>query len=375
MFGGNNMGRETNYSSKIFRDLDVEKIKRKIHKETLTTEEIAVYLSVYGNYYSSNYDNGKAINKRTIENHIGRICDISNDLLSKEDFQINKIYSIDPNYHGLLLTLLDSNYFDGRKNKRSLSNRADLYSSLINNIDSYLLNEDKIEIINNPSYVNAALESELSKKLSNELIILLRELYHADPMFRFRLMEYVIENLNKMRKWVSENDNKMFVEKLIFGAKIDKEENEEEARYIKEKIQSFSLEEYIIKCLAEKVHKPKKKEMENEEEILDYSSIYLSKLLYQLEFEKNQEIEEHIKELDDKLISLEQFRKIDDKAKQILDLENPTEKMLYANLITLSKINFIAPHVSTKELANIKEFIEQSIQKDKWEILREFLRK
>ncbi|MGY4797511.1 hypothetical protein ACVNNN_21460 [Lysinibacillus fusiformis] len=369
------MGRETNYSSKIFRDLDVEKIKRKIHKETLTTEEIAVYLSVYGNYYSSNYDNGKAINKRTIENHIGRICDISNDLLSKEDFQINKIYSIDPNYHGLLLTLLDSNYFDGRKNKRSLSNRADLYSSLINNIDSYLLNEDKIEIINNPSYVNAALESELSKKLSNELIILLRELYHADPMFRFRLMEYVIENLNKMRKWVSENDNKMFVEKLIFGAKIDKEENEEEARYIKEKIQSFSLEEYIIKCLAEKVHKPKKKEMENEEEILDYSSIYLSKLLYQLEFEKNQEIEEHIKELDDKLISLEQFRKIDDKAKQILDLENPTEKMLYANLITLSKINFIAPHVSTKELANIKEFIEQSIQKDKWEILREFLRK
>ncbi|WP_225340556.1 hypothetical protein [Lysinibacillus capsici] len=364
------MGRGSDYLGKSHQDIDPQEIKGKINRELITTEELALYLNEFGTYYKK-----KSIGKKTIENHLIKICKDSNGLLKITDFQINGVYAIDPKFHGLLLTILDTNYFDGRKNKRNLINREELFSDLVENINIYLLEEDMQEIMNNSSYLNAVLESELTKRLSNELVILFRELFHADSRVRYRMMKYVIESISKTRKWISSTDAKIFTDKMVYGARIAREENKVNAEILKEKIRSDSLEEFIIKCLADKVNQRKRDEESDEEEIIGYPTIYLTDLLYQLNFNNNNEIERHLKELDDKLSSQEQYKRIEDKAKEILNTENPLESVIYNELINLCKIYLVAPLVTTKEYGKIQDFIEESMQKDKWDILREFLRK
>ncbi|MCM3569352.1 hypothetical protein [Neobacillus mesonae] len=362
------MVRQSDYLGKSYQDIDPEEVKQKINREPISTEEIAIYLEHYGTYHTR--PKKKSITKRTIENHIAKIVEDSNGLLTKEDFQWNGVYKIDPRFHGLLLTLLDSNYFDGRKNKRRLSTRGELYSSLVDNVKVYLNDEDKREIMDHPSYTNAELEGKLTERLSSELALLFRELYHADSTVRYRMMKYVIENISETRKWITETDTRIFTGKLMFGAKIAADEHDENAKLLKEKIQSDSLEDYIMMCLADKVHGKESVEEADEESIIGYPAIYLTDLLYDLT--NKDVIESELKDIDENITSSERFKLIEEKAKQILNMEDPFEGLIYNSLIHLLKIYLVTPYVSMKESREIMDFIEKAMEKDKWDILREF---
>lgn len=256
------MGRRSDYSKMNLDDMSpqakADEVKGKLYKKFLTTNDIANYLNVYGNV--------GAITKRTIENYLRNICESSSGLLSLNDFKIGGKYKIQPEYHGLLFTLLDSEYFDGRKNKRQLLNREELYSLLIKNVDKYLFNDDKVDVLQSPSYINALLENELTKRLSNEFNNLIRFLYHSDPTIRYKLMIHTLENISNIRKQVSDSDSRAWVKRMVFSGVTGREnEYDKEAQVMKAKLRADSLEEYIIQSLAEKVHRTKISQHSNEE--------------------------------------------------------------------------------------------------------------
>lgn len=64
---------------------------------------------------------------------------------------------------GTTSCLINSEYFDGRKNDRRLKTRSDLNNQLAKNVREYLTDSDKQLVLNNPSYVNAELEAQLSR--------------------------------------------------------------------------------------------------------------------------------------------------------------------------------------------------------------------
>lgn len=365
------MGRETNYNEGLYSNddkdkklINAEEVKEKIGKQSLTTEEIAIYLT--------EYSKGKPIGKKTIENYIQKICKDSNGLLAKSDFMIGNIYVIRPELQGLLLTILNTNYFDGRKNQRLLRYREELYRDLIKNIDNYLNTDEKELIKESSMYVNALLESELTKKLNNELIVLMRELYHADSLVRFRMMKYVIEDISRLRKWVARTDTKIMSGKLVYSAQAEADSKSEEGKYLKEIIRSDSLEEYIIKILANKANGLNNKNDNGDDEIISYPGTYFAQILYDIDVGNNNEVNEILSQIDNNINNNARFCEIRDKAQHILNLNDSYESLIFKYLMALSKIHLIAPEVSKKDYINMTKFIESSMAKDKWDILNEF---
>ncbi|MDR9749290.1 hypothetical protein [Paenibacillus taichungensis] len=362
------MGRRSNYSKVNSDDMNpqekADKVKEKINNELLTTTDIADYLNVHGNI--------GAVTKRTIENYLKNICDSSSGLLSLDNFKINGKYKIQPEYHGLLFTLLDTEYFDGRKNKRQLLNREELYSLLIKNIDTYLSNDDKAEVLQSPAYINALLEGELTKRISNEINNLIRFLYHTDPIIRYKLMVHTLGKVSNIRKEVSDSEAIAYVERHVSSFLVSQEyEQDKEAQLIKAKLRADSLEEYIIQRLAEKVHYKKNSLYLDDEEILGYGVIYAAGLFYQAET-RDEKIQEYLSNIDEEIYSSEHLQNIQNKAKEVFDLENPLEKIIYNHLIRIAQIYLVAPNISEIDYLRMREMINKIIQYDKWDILQKF---
>lgn len=112
------------------------KIKDKLWTETIKVSELAAYLSCYSR-------NGVHFDTAKVKDRIEEICNMSNGLLNVDDFRkepgnSKSMYLFPPKIHGLILTLLDTGYFDNRKNERLLSTRENLHRELTVNVDLYL---------------------------------------------------------------------------------------------------------------------------------------------------------------------------------------------------------------------------------------------
>lgn len=369
------MGRRSDYKSES-NDMDkikhdAELIKNKIGKEPLTTEEIATYLSAYGNsQVGKKNKQRKPLVKKTVENYIKRICKDSEGLLEKKDFMSDDIFIIKPEFQQLLLTIIDTNYFDGRKNQRLLGYREELFRTLIKNIECYAQETDKKLIKDNPSYINAYLESELSKKLNNELTILLRNLYHSDPMVRFTMMKHVIEEFVRLNKWVSKTNSLMFSTKLVYGHEVEEcaDAIGKGGKYQKALFQADTLEEFIVKLLACKVHN---KEMVfiDEEEKLTYPALFVAQKLYNIEIKDECEAKVALDKIDKLIADNDRFNSIKVKAEQILNLDDPYELLTYRALIDLSKVYFLSPYVDSKDYENTVKFTQSAMASNMWDML------
>lgn len=343
-----------------------EDVEGKIGKESLSAAELAIYLSGCRSLSSE-------FTEKTVKNYIKAICDESDGLLSINDFKHDPSkngskYEFKPEYHSLLLTLMDTDYFDGRRNDRKLSTRTELYGQLVNNINRYMSDIDQKVIKKNPVYTNAVLEQHLSKYISNELTALLRTLYHSDPVKRYQLMIEFLNSLLSLRKWMDKVDSEMMSTRMVYAHELN---GLKDAIYQQGLFKSVNLDEFIIKFMALRIHSEKYEYISDEEE-LSPEAMCLAEKLFNITIKDDTDIKKIMDQIKAAISNDKRYNEIMEKAKQILNLEDPLEAQIYSDLKERCKIQYLRPTVSSEEYDRTVRFTEACIADDKWDIIRKF---
>ena len=273
---GDFMGRKSDYSvlhESQKREIPLDLAKSKIGKEVMTPSDFAPILS---DILSVPFD------EKTVRNYFKAICNKSDGLLSVDDFKTgkNRAYEFMPSYNSILLVLMATNYFDGRKNDNRISTREQLYKQLICNInnDELLSEEDRKTIKSHPSYINAELESGLSERINDELIPIIGELYCVDTTIRYRIMCTFWEFLINFRKQLRTIDAKLSADKLLFSHtqwNASKKENAAEIMAF----QAETLDDFLIALIAIKRQEEEFQYIVNSE-MLSYPLLALANKLF-----------------------------------------------------------------------------------------------
>lgn len=179
--------------------------------------------------------------------------------------------------------MINSEYFDGRKNDRRLKTRSDLNNQLAKNVREYLTDSDKQLVLNNPSYVNAELEAQLSRQINQQLITLLRTMYHVSPVIRYKLMMEFLKQLVSLNDWMSRQDSKETAARMVYAHELDEIHD---ALYQKGLFSSKSLDELLINLLAFRMHDKEFTYIKDNEEMTPIG-VYLATLIFQGGFLKN----------------------------------------------------------------------------------------
>lgn len=346
-----------------------ETVKAKFGTEDMTIEELTVFLR------NSPRGARPDLTEKSVKNYIKSLCESSNGLLKPEDFKKNPEYSkspycIKPEWQGLLVALMDSDYFEGRKNDRRLKTRADLNRQLAENVENYLGGEDKRIVMENPAFINAELESRLSKHINQELVILMRTMYHVSPVIRYKLMLEFLKNLANLRIWMSRQDSKEEATRLVYAHELDEIHN---AIYQKGLFLSKSLDELLISLLATRMHDEEYVYVDGDEEMTPIG-VYFATLIFEGEFPDTSAAKRQLDELEQALNDDSLIQTIQEKAKKILNLKDPFEQFLYDDLIRMAKLHRCTPYVSPEEYERMVRFTESAIAQDKWDILNRFMK-
>ena len=344
-----------------------EDVEKKIGKMSLSATELAIYLAKCKGLPE------EGITEKTVKNYIKAICDESGGVLSISEFKHDPSkrgskYEFKPEYHGLLLTLLNTDYFDGRKNERRLSTRNTLCEQLISNIDKYLSNNDEKNIKEHPAYVNAVLERHLSKHINNELTVLLRTIYHSDPVIRYQLMVELLSALFSMRKWMMKVDSKMISTKMVYAHELNELED---AKYQKGIFEAVNLDEFIIKFMALRMHGGTYKNISDNEKLTPVA-MRLAQSLYNITVRDDADIKRILDQIDEQISNSKRYKEIMGKAEKILDLEDPQEAQIYYDLQERCKIQYLRPGVCLEDYKKTVKFTESCIADDKWDIINKF---
>ena len=173
------MGRISEYKKEQSEEEIAKEVESLMYKEPLSAKQMAAYLS--------KHSRGKIhFDERKVRNRINDICELSDGRIEPKDFVKNpKVkkskYLFKPEWQGLLMALMDTSYFDDRKNDRLLSTREKLYRDLTVNIDLYLDDRDKEIVKSYPGYKLACCEGKASEAISYDMQSLMR----TGPMSRF----------------------------------------------------------------------------------------------------------------------------------------------------------------------------------------------
>lgn len=369
MSGKSEYDRKNSAKYKKERDsITFEDVEKKFGKENMSSAEFAVYLcKVKGLALGE-------ITEKTVKNYIKAICEESDGRLSVSDFKHDPAkpgskYEFKPQYHTLLITLMATDYFDGRHNDRKLSTRGDLYLQLITNINKYLNDGDKRIIKSNPTYVNAMLERHLSEHINQQLVSLIRTMYHSDPVLRYQLMIEFLSSITNLRKWMDRLDCNAISTRMVYAHELDQLKD---ALYQKGLFESIDLDEFLIKFLALRVHN-KDYEYISDNEELSPAAVCLAAKLFNITIKEDTEIKEMMDRVDDFISNERRYKEIIDKAKNIFDLNNPQEAKVYEDLKKLTAIQYLRPEVSAQDYEKTVRFTESCIAKDKWDILNIFM--
>lgn len=346
-----------------------ETVKAKFGAEDMTIEELTVFLR------NSPRGARPDLTEKSVKNYIKTLCESSEGLLKPEDFKKNPGYSkspycIKPEWQGLLIALMDSDYFEGRKNDRRLKTRADLNRQLAENVEKYLGGDDKRIVMENPAFINAELESRLTKHINQELVILMRTMYHVSPVIRYKLMLDFFKALVNMRVWMSRQDSKEEATRLVYAHELDEIHN---AIYQKGLFSSKSLDELLISLLATRMHDEEYVYVDGDEEMTPIG-VYFATLIFEGEFPDTSAAKRQLDELERTLNDDSRVQTIQKKAKEILDLKDPFEQFLYDDLIRMAKLRLCTPYVSPEEYERMVRFTESAIAQDKWDILNRLMK-
>jgi hypothetical protein len=183
----------------------------------------------------------------------------------------------------------------------------------------------------------------------------------------------VIDTLTINRNQINRADAKIKADVLVRGALVEKEGGDLNTSIFREKIRAESLEEFITKCIAEKIHTGKQEEgYENKIESINTPSLYVASLIDQVPLD-NEEVKDYLKDIDGYMEQTERFAKIKEKAASILCTDDRIESMIYDDIIQLTKMYLALPAITAEDYDRAQKFIGKSIAKTNMDILYEFL--
>ena len=370
------MSRTTNYEQGLFKDskedkIDPEEVKKKIGKEAITTDEMAEFLSHYSSLLADD-NKPRTFTGRNIRQKIQAICDNSNGRITVDTFKRKlptgqEAYYIAPEYQAYLLALIDCKYLDNNKNMKRLSTRQELNQALIRSIDTYMPKKDLESIQTNPAYMNAKLEALYYEALNKYIHAILSGIANSDEVIRYQLMDYSLRTLIDLEKYIGKVDARMMSSKMIYEHQLD-ENNEYEKKSL---VETETLEDYIMELLILKIE-GKAYEYLSEDELLSYPALWAAANLYDIEIKPGTDADKELKEITKAINDDEKFKKLKDKAEQILDLNDPTEALMYRDIIRMSAQYYLAPFVDAKTYEKTVKFTESAIKDEKFEALNRF---
>lgn len=358
------MGRKSDYHATLNkRDIDIsfEITKQKFGVETMSVAEFATYISSLGE------TNIPTITEKTVRNYISKICSNSNRALNPDDFKNSDgEFELKPEYHRLLLTIIDSIYFDGRKKRKYLSNKLILEDQLLDNIEKYLSEEERETIKSTPAYPNALLDKQLTSHLETELHLLIHWLYHMDDLLRYKAMRDTILQLSTLRKSLCSADSMLTSARMVYAHDFDELQD---AKYRRGLFESSALEQFIVQYLAAKVRNSDFQYLPDE--VLSAPATAFAAKLFHLST-TNSELQQMINEIDTAVKNQEKYKDIMGRLSSVLDPADPIEQELLQSFESLVYIQFFRPELHPKDYQKTSRFLESCILENKYDLLNKF---
>lgn len=363
------MSKETKYDSKLYSDnikeIDPDEVKKKIGNSEIDASELIAFLSKYSRRQ-------QAKDEKTIRRKIKAICKKSNGLLKESDFQqkvngINK-YVFKPEYHGFIIPLIDSTYLLERSNTKKLKIRNTLMEDLLVNIETYMSKEDLEIMKTNPAYYNAKLERLFSGAINNQMVQLVREVYHIDEVVRHQEMKQVLDTLVTLNQNLARRNAHIESSKLVYGHIY---EESEDGEYRKALMQADTIGDFLVYLLALKMN-GKQYEYLNDDEKLSYEALWTSTKVYESEIDSSFEIGKKLSEIDAAVGNNERFKEIVEKAKAIFDLDEPLEVFMYNSVVRQAMACYAAPYITENDYEQAVKFIESAMADTKWDLIGKF---
>ena len=360
------MGRDSDYAAmhaKKAVDIPFESVKHKFCAENMSVAEFAVYIS------GSSETNIPTITEKSVRNYLSTICSSSNGTLKPNDFKNNDgKFELRPEYHRLLLTIIDSIYFDGRKKRKYLSTRAILQEQLLDNVEKYLSEEERETVKSTPAYPNAVLDKRLTEHLEIELRLLINQLYHMDDLLRYKAMSDFILQLMTIRKSLCSTDSILTSARMVYAHDFDELED---AKYRRRMFEALTLEHFIIQYLAAKVHN-KEFHYLPPDEVLSAPATAFAARLFRLST-TNSEIQQMIDEIDAAVKNQKKYQDIMKRLSSVLNSSDPIESELLRAFDNLVYIQFFRPELHPEDYEKTSRFLEACISENKHDLLNKFV--
>lgn len=366
------MGRRPEYKEPKTEEALKNEAEALIHTGILTPKQMAAYLSSYSRH-------GVHFDEKKVKNRIADICSLSNKLITPDDFKAKTgrhPYQLKPEWHGLLFALMDTDYFDNRKNNRLLNTRDSLHRDLIVNIENYLNLADKKIIENYPGYLIAKVESLSSEVIAFQMQTIVRDIMTSDDTIRFKLLRRTYDTLNQLILDNQRDISKHWAHKTINSINLDQAEHNE---FMATLLSANNLPRFMATLLAFKVKGNAYtntddiehliyQNMYNTEQPTDHISLGDLKDYEIFEHDLNKTLE-HKKSLNDDFYAdfiIKIFR--------VIDLSDPIELQLGLRIYKLLSRCYGITSLQLKqneELAN--KFFETSMKKDLSDLLKDLL--
>lgn len=363
------MGRHADYSRKEEKEkISLEGARAKLGKDIMTPADYVPLVHEY---------QGLLVDEKTIKKRIQAICENSGGLLSVKDLKSGPrgAYRFDPSYNELLLILVATECFDGRKNDTLASTRGIIYPQLLKNIEK-LSNTDQKTIKEHPSYISTKLECWLMEHITYELCATSSTLSFANTTVRTTLMYEFLWDLMEFRRQAEIEDAFSKAEKHIDshtlyppGRSSDGNSNNDilylakRKAFESEKLDEFLIALIVIKKLGEDF------QYVSPDEVISIPTLALARRKYQLQL--TSEWKKKLNGFEKHIANEARYKELVGELKKILNLNNEVESTIYRKFIKILEIEYIRPYVSPEDYARMIRFQENNMMLKKQEILKE----
>lgn len=331
----------------------------------LTPKQMAAYLSKYS-WKHIHFDEKK------VKGRIKEICDLSDGLMRVDDFKAKtgrKPYQFKPEWHGLLFALMDTEYFDNRKNNRLLSTRKSLYRDLVANIEVYLYGKEREIVKSYPGYLNAKYEGIASEEINYQIQNLIRDAMHSDETIRLRLLRRIHDVLNELIEQNGKEISRMWSSKLVYKHTFD---DAKDGKFLSSLLYAEELPIFMAELLALKVNGVTYDELADADKLL-YKNIYAaSQIDESIPLPNKEDFAAFFKDINNKADNDNHFENLIGRLHTVMNLEDPMEKQLFTDFWNVARARFVSCKISEEELSKSKKFFESAMQANMFDLLNKF---
>lgn len=336
--------------------------KDKLRQEPITVKELSAYLS-------NNSINNKSFSEKIIKLRIEEICKLSDGLIDKSVFRENpnnekSKFLFPPEIQGVLLTILDTSFFDGRKNGRSLVSREAFYDELLENIENYPRDCDKTVIKRNPAILTISQEKNFIYSITASFQNIISEALNSNEMIRFHLLNKIDDTFKDLEKSIISDINKFITNEYVFLNSFDEHER---AEYYNKIFSPDYIMDYLISYLSYIIDTEVKKTIEPDRNAFDYLSVCnvvdnISELQY---FFESKELTKKIKEIKDSKCNnraknnVERLDRLIKKAEDVFDKNNEDELIMFNAIKGLASMWWIRPEMTDNDFEKIKSLFQK----------------